>query len=82
MFPPGQLNQEAIEKRQKLVKIERKINREDLDYKSGDAIKYKLCESQKLKAMPSFGIGILNGTTILGIANNDQLNLKNTNYNF
>ena len=32
--------------------------------------------------MPSFGIGILNGTTILGIANNDQLNLKNTNYNF
>ena len=32
--------------------------------------------------MRSFGIGIFNGTSTLGIANNNQLNLKNTNYNF
>ena len=37
LFPPGQLNREAINKIQKLIGIEKKTNREDLVYITDDA---------------------------------------------
>ena len=41
-FPRDQVNQEAINELQKLVKTKKKINKGDLLYKKGDSKKYMI----------------------------------------
>ena len=73
LLPRDQLNQEAINELQKLIKIEQKISREDLVYKTVDSKKEMIYDFQIFGTIQSLGVGILNGAITLDHAVNKQL---------
>ena len=65
-----------------LLDIEQEINREDFLYKTGETNKDKVYDFRKHKIIRSLGLTILNGTTTLESATNDQVYLKDAIDNF
>ena len=76
LFLRDQLNQEAINELEELVKLEQKISKEVLLHKFGDTKKAKMYDIRKLGTMWSTGVGISNGIITLDNVVDDQANLK------
>ena len=76
LFLRDQLNQEALNKLEELVKLEQKISKEVLLHKFGDTNKVKMYDIQKLGTMWSTGVVISNGIITLDNVVDDQANLK------
>ena len=55
MFPKDFRNIEATDELNKIVETEKKLNRDDLIYKTGNKKKDKTCDFQKFKIKRSFG---------------------------
>ena len=60
----------------KIKKIEQKINRDDLIYKTGNKNRDKKYGFQKLKTVRSFGREICRGIVMLDDALEEQVNLQ------
>ena len=71
------LSKEAIYELNKIEKIEQKISRNDLIYKTGNKNRDKTYDFQKLKTTRSFGKEIYRGIVTLDNALEEQVNLKN-----
>ena len=76
LFSKDFLTTEAKDEFEKIKKIERETNRDDLIYKTGNKRKSKTCDFQKFKTMRSFGREIYNGAITLNDTFEEQIYLK------
>ena len=76
MFAKYFLSKEAIYELKKNKKIEQKINRDDLIYKTANKYRDKAYDFQKLKTITSFGKEISRGNVMLDNALEKQVDLQ------